>query len=452
MTRTTRLLHALLGLLFCLPLAAQAHEIPGNVRVDVLVQPVDGEVRVLLRVPLAAMRDVDFASRGPGYLDLGRVAGQLEEAARLWLLGDFALYADGEVLAPPALDAVRVALPDDAAFADPGSAYAAVLSRRLPESVNVYWEQALLDVALTYANPAGPQARFQVEPTFARLGISTLTRIVFVPTDGGPRVLTLAGDPGRLSLDPGSGEVFGRFLGNGAAHVLDGMDHLLFLLALAIPLQRIRSLVVVVTAFTLAHSLTLGAAALGLVPAGLWFPPLVEMLIAATIFYMAIENLFQPSFQRRWLVAFGFGLVHGFGFSFALRESLQLAGDHLLTSLAAFNIGIELGQIAVLLVTVPVLRVLGRRLPQRIPAIVISALVAHTAWHWLLERWETFAAYEIVLPPVDAALAAAAMRWMMLLLSAVLVVWLVRGPFERWAAAAEERRTPAPILPNRGGR
>jgi HupE / UreJ protein len=91
----------------------------------------------------------------------------------------------------------------------------------------------------------------------------------------------------------------------------------------------------------------------------------------------------------RWLVAGAFGLVHGFGFSFVLQEDLQLAGSHLLLSLLAFNVGVELGQLAVLLLVVPALAVLLQR-PRIRPAgiIILSALIGHVAWHWMVERLE----------------------------------------------------------------
>src|SRR4029077_14421226 len=141
----------------------------------------------------------------------------------------------------------------------------------------------------------------------------------------------------------------------GFEHILDGIDHLLFIFCLVIPFRKIRPLIGIVTAFTVAHSITLIASAAGLAPSGLWFPPLIEVLIALSIVYMALENIVGPKLERRWMLAFGFGLVHGFGFSFALRDSLQFAGSHLLTSLLAFNVGVEIGQIAVLCVAIPVL-------------------------------------------------------------------------------------------------
>ena len=151
----------------------------------------------------------------------------------------------------------------------------------------------------------------------------------------------------------------------------------------------------IVTAFTLAHSVTLISSALGLAPDSLWFPPLVEMLIAVSIVYMALENIVGAA-RHRWLMALGFGLIHGFGFSFALRETLQFAGSHLVTSLLAFNVGVELGQLAVLLPLVPGLTLVFRFVvPERIGTIILSALAAHHAWHWMLERWEVLALFDM---------------------------------------------------------
>ena len=98
-----------------------------------------------------------------------------------------------------------------------------------------------------------------------------------------------------------------------------------------------------VTAFTVAHTLTLITTAFGLGPQGRWFAPFVEALITASIVCMALANIFGGRLHQRWLMAFAFGLVHGFGFAFALRESLQFAGSHVVSALLAFNVGVELG-------------------------------------------------------------------------------------------------------------
>ena len=275
--------------------------------------------------------------------------------------------------------------------------------------------------------------RFHLEPTLARLGLRTVMQVRLV-RDGEPvRGVSFEGDPGRISLEPSWTEVFGRFIASGFEHVLDGPDHLLFVFALVIPLWRWRPLVAVITAFTVAHSLTLAASMLNLVPAALWFPALVELLIAASILLMALDNLLQTTRRQRWLIAFGFGLVHGFGFSFALRDLLVFAGDHLTVSLLAFNLGVEFGQILALAVLVPLLLLAGRYLPQRMLVILLSVFVAHTSWHWLVERWTVVRAYDFLLPEFDRALIAGSLRWLMLLLTATLLVWLGKGLFDRFS-------------------
>jgi hypothetical protein len=231
-----------------------------------------------------------------------------------------------------------------------------------------------------------------------------------------------------VRLDPRWHQAALRFVRSGFLHILDGTDHLLFLFCLVIPFRRFRSLVVVVTAFTIAHSITLIAAAYNFAPDALWFPPLIEMLIAISIVYMALENIVSPQLKRRWMIAFGFGLVHGFGFSFALRQTLQFAGSHLLTSLLSFNLGVELGQLLVLLLLIPALDLLFRFVvPERMGTIILSALVTHTAWHWMVERAGVLRRYQFQWPALDVALLASAMRWAMVLVVAGGLYWLVFG-------------------------
>jgi hypothetical protein len=138
--------------------------------------------------------------------------------------------------------------------------------------------------------------------------------------------------------------------------------------------------------------------------------------------------------------------VHGFGFSFVLRELFQFAGSHLITSLLAFNVGVELGQLLVILLLVPALDLLFRYVPERIGTIILSALVAHTAWHWMLERGERLRQFPW--PTLDAEFLAGAMRWLLLLLLVGCALWLVNALLRRtgWLAgtskATGERNPP----------
>jgi hypothetical protein len=288
----------------------------------------------------------------------------------------------------------------------------------------------MLDVLLEYEvrSEASP---FSIRPGLARLGLRVVTVLRFLPPGGSVRAFELEGDPGLVRLDPRWHQAALRFVALGFRHILDGTDHLLFLLCLVIPLRRVRNLVLVVTAFTVAHSITLIAAAFGLGPDGLWFPPLVETLIAVSIVTLALENILVAQPRRRWMMAFAFGLVHGFGFSFALRQTLQFAGSHLLTSLLSFNVGVELGQLLLLAVLAPALSLLFRRIPERTGAIVLSALVAHTGWHWMLERWERLRQFRIPRPALDAALLASVTRGLMVAVLVIGLLYIMRRRIRR---------------------
>jgi hypothetical protein len=242
-----------------------------------------------------------------------------------------------------------------------------------------------------------------------------------------------------VHFDPRWHQAARQFVELGFRHILDGTDHLLFLLCLVIPFRRLRALVPIVTAFTVAHSITLIASAYDMAPDALWFPPLIEVLIAASIVYMAIENIVgTDTVHRRWMIAFGFGLVHGFGFSFALRQTLQFAGSHLLTSLLSFNVGVELGQLFVLLVMIPVLEVLFRFvLAERVGTVILSAFVAHAGWHWMADRADRLRQYRFEWPAVNAAFLADAARWLIVAVIAAAVIWRVR------VAIRPPRREPA---------
>jgi len=145
----------------------------------------------------------------------------------------------------------------------------------------------------------------------------------------------------------------------GIEHILTGYDHLIFLLGLILVGGSVRSLVGVVSAFTLAHSITLALAALGVFTPS---PRLVEPAIALSIAYVGVENLFVEDASRRWRITFPFGLIHGFGFASALRE-IALPRAQLPVALVSFNLGVELGQLGVLALALPLV-LAARRSPR----------------------------------------------------------------------------------------
>jgi hypothetical protein len=434
-----RQLAAALVAMLAAVLGAAAHEIPADVKLNVFLKPEGNRIVLLIRAPLAAMPEAEFPTRGPGYLDVARADEALRGATKLYLTDYITIFENDVPLPTPRVVHARVSLPSDKSFASYQEAMVHVAGPKLADNLDLHWSQQLLDVLIEYPIKSD-SSEFALSFRVDRLGQRVTTALRFMPPGGATRAFEFHGDPGIFRLDPRWHQAALRFVISGFWHILGGTDHLLFLACLVIPFRRLRPLVVIVTSFTVAHSITLIASAFGFAPDALWFPPLIETLIAVTIVYMALENIIYAALGRdaavsqRWIIAFAFGLIHGFGFSFALRETMQFAGDHLLTSLLAFNVGVEIGQVAVLVVLIPALGLLFRHVvPERLGIIILSALVGHTAWHWMIERGGDLAKFP--LPKVDAAFLASLMRGLMAVLILVAGVWLVSGFLRRWLGA-----------------
>ncbi|MGH7679063.1 MAG: HupE/UreJ family protein [Gemmatimonadaceae bacterium] len=427
------------GLLILATVATlDAHDIPTRVTILTFVKPEPGRLRLVLRVPLEAMRDVNWPSKGLGYLDLPKAEPLARDAAQLWVANFIRAYEGGEELPEGRLAGTRISLPSDKAFTSYDSALARAMGPRLDNATDLPFNQAALDIVLDYPI-ASHESRFSLRPELARLGFNTTTVMRYLPPDRPERAYQYHGDPGLIRLDPGWHHAAWQFVKMGVGHILGGIDHLLFVFCLVIPFRRIKQLVLIVTAFTVAHSITLVSAAMGVVPDGLWFPPLIETLVAASILYMALENIVGAKIQRRWLIAFGFGLVHGFAFSFALSESLQFAGSHLAVSLFTFNLGVEIGQILVLAAAVPLVSLAFKRVvAERLGIIILSAFVAHTAWHWMISRGATLSEYRFSWPALDVAFAISAMRAAIVFLVAIGAAWGLAELYRRLQAQSPE--------------
>jgi hypothetical protein len=426
--------------------AVSAHDVPDDVTVQVFLHPDGGRLSVAVRVPLAAMRDVDVPTRPGGWVDMARVDPALRHAATVWLVQAIDVFQDGRALAPATLTGVRLSLPSDRAFEAFDRARDQIAGPPLDPSMQLVWEQGVLDALLEFPlEHAGGRLAWRADARRLGQRVTTVLRLV---TADGVRAFEWHGDPGVVQLDPRWHQAALSFLREGIAHVFSGPDHLLFLLCIAIPLRRVRRLVLVVTSFTLAHAITLMASAYGLAPSGGWFPPLVETLIAASIVWMALENIFDSvagrdieadggrAVARRWAATTAFGLVHGFGFSFALRERLQFAGSHLLTSLLAFNVGVEIAQLVVIVSAATAVTLAFRHLSSpRVAAIVVSAIAAHTGWDWLIERGAVWWQYPWPAPSPAALMAVA--TWLAIVLAAAAGAWGVRRLYD--GAAREER-------------
>ena len=207
-------------------------------------------------------------------------------------------------------------------------------------------------------------------------------------------------DPSRTetiltaAAPPSLRQVIGRYIEAGIAHIFLGYDHIAFLAAVVLWARRLWPVIKVVTAFTIAHSITLSLAALDIVriPSSI-----IEPAIAASIVYVAAENFLSRDIDKRWRDTFGFGLIHGFGFASALQE-FGLPRIALIPALASFNLGVEIGQIAIVSLVVPALLGMDRLLAnskrqaplpttRSAPAVyAISAVIIGFGSYWFLAR------------------------------------------------------------------
>ena len=306
--------------------------------------------------------------------------------------------------------AARLALTDEAGEVDPQRLAAqqrAVLDY-LRERVQLQFEGAApCSAADSVLQARGDHVVVQLGFHCPPLGRALLYRVsLFHEIDAAARhVVSVDGEEQRLGLlgvahpamrlsgpRAGLGETLRHYLVAGIEHIAIGYDHVAFLLAVIVTSRRFWPLFAAVTAFTVAHSITLALAVLEVlvVPARL-----VEILIAASIVYVAAENLAVRDVHRRWGLTFAFGLVHGFGFASVLRE-YGMPEHALAPALVAFNVGVEFGQILIVALAVlgwragfAVARKAGLRdgeQPQRFASRGVSAGVLALGLYWLAER------------------------------------------------------------------
>ncbi len=418
---------------------APAHDLPTNTMMNAFVKVEPHEAHLVVRIPLdllraegsAVERAAPFPLRGDQY-DLSAAGPAIQQTLRI--LSEGFVVLENEARLTPSASSGRLTLPSDRSFENYDSALALV-AKPFDLSEGISYKLGFFDAHFVYPI-SSPKSVFKIQSLVAAdLGDVTKLTVRYMPLGESSRAMMIPGGSDPVTLNPAWYHAASGFVVLGIEHILSGIDHLLFLFCLIIPFRRVRGLIPVITAFTVAHSITLLGSAYHLAPAGAWFPPFVETAIAASIVYMALENVVGADLRRRWLITGLFGLVHGFGFSYALQQQLQFAGSHLLVSLFSFNVGIEIGQLFVLALIVPVLALFRRVVPERAGGIVLSAIVAHTAWHWMAERWEVLR--QAPGPRLDAAALVTLARWA----AALLLAAGAAHQLAKWAG----RRRPARV-------
>jgi len=370
---------------------ANAHDLPLDRIMNGFVKIAPRQADFVVRVPLDLLVGVPFPLMGGDHYDIA-AAGPAVEAALNALAANLSIW-EGNVRLKPSSAKGKLAPLSDRSFEVYERAVAHADQPPAPDTV-IGNQMGYLDAHFVYPI-SSPKSVFSVESKVAAdLGDYTKLAIRFMPLGESGGAMMITGASGRVMLNPPWYQASVGFIRLGVGHILTGVDHLLFLLCLVIPFRRVIALIPVITAFTLGHSVTLIGTAYGLAPPGAWFPQFIETAIAVSIFYMALENIVGASLRRRWVIAGLFGLVHGFGFADILSQQLQFAGSNLLVALFSFNVGIEIGQLLILCLFIPALALLFRgAMSGRMGIIVLSAIVAHIAWHWMIGRgqvlWDT---------------------------------------------------------------
>jgi hydrogenase/urease accessory protein HupE len=347
------------------PPAAQAHQINlTNARIVI------GPDRTV---------DVEIAMKGS---DVDRVAGTKVYDAAANRVGPAALAAS----AAPILAYIRA---HTAVFGGDGTMCRSGAGTVMPDgdgaAIRIPWSCAGVADPLRYRSTVlvdvSPDAR---QVVLIGAGANAAQDLL----DAGRTETALTGAP-----PPSLKQVVLRFIGAGIEHIFLGYDHICFLISVVLWSRRLWPVVKIVTAFTLAHSITLSLAALDI----LRIPStIVEPAIAASIVYVAVENFLTRDVEKRWRIAFCFGLIHGFGFASALQE-FGLTRTALVPALASFNIGVEIGQIAIVSLVMPLLLMLDRvtapghragPVQVRSAPVVyaISAVIIGLGSYWFLAR------------------------------------------------------------------
>ena len=396
--------------LFALPRLAIANgsDLPPEIVLQGFLQQEDARVRMLVRVPLVLLSSFSLPKRGPGYLDLARIDDALNVAAAA--TGRQIELREEDVALVPVVRAARVSLLSDRSFESYSTARALLGGPKLPAETDLFWNQGFFDTELEYPVKSGEprlSIRMNVAPELER---RVKLRLQWLPQDGGVRRYELSSDAAFRALDPRWHEAAGLFAQSGFAGAF-ALDRFVFLLCLVAPFRRYKGLLAVVLVMTGMQALTLTAGAVGAIGDIHWLPSFYATGVAVAILLLALGNLSAPSLARRWFIAAVVGALAGFESGRALSDQLQFAGTHTLTSVLSFNVGLAAGEIVLLSLAYVALRALfSRVLGPVLGVVVLSAVLGHVAWHWMMDAGHALG-HAIADEPSSATFVAVA-RWL----------------------------------------
>jgi len=415
--------------------AVSAHDVTTEQIITVFVQAEGNQVIFLLRVPMSVLADANLPKLASGQLDTGAIDGPLRLVAAD-ISNNLAVRQGGIILSQPTAT-VLVSPASDTSFAAFPTALAHVRTARMPVDQPIVTAQAFADFELRYpAQQGGNQGLSARLNTFRAQRQRIRTVAHYVLPSGDTRTFRVAGPPERIVFDPDRTEVFREFVSRGQRGLLGGGDHLLFLLCLAVPVRRAAAAAVarlfaavaigqasVVLAFALGFSMTPDALLV------------IAMIAASAVVIAALQNIAGADRRWVWLLALGFGVLNGCTFGGSMADARPFAGTHVALAVMVFLLVIELGQFCVtaqLWATRTWLEECG--LPVRIPAIVLSALVAHAGVNRVVERQDALS--PVGAGVLDSALVLLVLGWVcVILLPGVIEMLTGRRVFQRDRAA-----------------
>jgi HupE / UreJ protein len=432
---------AIAAMFLCVMLSAAAqplmHDLPQDTVMHAFFRVQGSEAHLLIRVPLDLLHGISWPTNHGEYAieDSQAAVNQAVDALGHAIL----IWQDGERLTPT-ISSGRLAALGDLSFANPQTA-AAHIAQPTAAGLKIAVDLGYLDAHLIY--PIRPAAAvFSIQSRVAEdlQDLSKLT-VQFDP-DGNNRggAMTISAQSGRVALNPNRTQAALGFVLVGMQSLLTNADSLLFILCLMIPFRRARDFGALYAAFVLANLISLAGTVAGFAADSVWFGAFAASASAVMIFFLALGNIFGANLQRRRLWTGLFGFVLGFAFAKLLAERLQFAGAHSQIALWFFAVGVDLGTLLAFALTfVGLALILRGARAGPIGIVVLSALVAHASWHWMIDRLRLL--WQIPWPTVTMAGFYHLAQWIFALL-------LAAGAYTLAARRIERRwpRTPSLVV------
>ncbi|WP_050605528.1 HupE/UreJ family protein [Ruegeria sp. 6PALISEP08] len=388
-----------------------------NVRVHHVLHSEDG-LDVYLRVPMSYVVAELVGPQGKDGLPTPApyTYNQIEAGVLMHYLDQSALHSDPGGLAELTTDGLNLYIEDQAqkpsvvAIAlhplgfEPGFAALAEAQTAMadgtvfpPEMGETYVGDVMIDLHLHYAIGAVNTYSLSYTTNPGLPGQEDTANLILDYNNNEVRTYRATGlMHDQVKVSGSATAAASTFFFEGIRHILEGPDHFLFVLCMIIGALNLRSLLARVTGFTLGHTVTLILGFFGFAPSGVWFIPTVELAIAVSIIYAAVMAVRPPQRGHRDLKAFaitsGIGLLHGFGFSFMLHQILRVDAPNVWHSLLAFNVGVEAGQVMIVLLVWPLVLFL-RKQPGRIwtgSRAAVAVCASLIAMVWVVKRAEFF--------------------------------------------------------------